>query len=327
MAAQRPIFDPARMAAKEEPALAARSMTVTQLNALVKRVLGNGLPATIHLTGQISNYSRPGSGHLYFTLKDENSEVRAVMWKTAATTVKFKIEDGMEVVATGGVDVYEPRGQYQFYVRKLEPKGVGNLELAFRQLYDRLSREGLFDNDRKKTIPKYPRRIGIVTSPTGAAIHDILQTLRRRFPCIEVMLYPVRVQGEGAANEIAAAIRKLNEQATALGGIDVMIVGRGGGSLEDLWAFNEEVVARAIFDSSIPVISGVGHEVDVTIADLVADLPHRPAVARPGLSNHVDCGTIPLVRPNPAAIVPTPDDAQAISAAANRTWPATPIRR
>lgn len=272
MAAQRPLFDPTRMAAREDPNLAPRSMTVSQLNGLVKRVLGNGLPATIHLVGQISNFSRPASGHCYFTLKDDRSEVRATMWKSAAATVKFKIEDGMEVVATGSVDVYEPRGQYQFNVRKLEPKGVGNLELAFRQLHERLSKEGLFDPAHKKRIPRYPRRIGVVTSPTGAAIHDILHTLRRRFPCLEVLLYPVRVQGEGAALEIASAIRTLNQRADDVGGIDVLIVGRGGGSLEDLWAFNEEVVARAIYASNIPVISAVGHEVDITISDLVADL-------------------------------------------------------
>jgi exodeoxyribonuclease VII large subunit len=272
MSSERPVFDPSRMAARENPALAARSMTVSQLNAMVKRVLGGALPGTIHLLGQLSNVSRPSSGHLYFTIKDDRSEVRAVMWKSAAAGLKFKIEDGLEVIATGSVDVYEPRGQYQFQVRKLEPKGVGDLELAFRQLQERLGREGLFDADRKKPIPRYPRRIGVVTSPTGAAIQDILHTLRRRFPCLEVLIYPVRVQGEGAALEIAGAIARLNEHAAALGGIDVLIVGRGGGSLEDLWAFNEEVVARAVYGSAIPVISGVGHEIDLTITDLVADL-------------------------------------------------------
>ena len=194
------------------------------------------------------------------------------MWRSSASTLKFKPADGLEVIATGHVDVYEPRGQYQFYARKLEPRGVGALELAFRQLHDRLAAEGLFEADRKKPIPRYPRRIGIVTSPTGAAIRDVLETLHRRFPCVSVLLYPVRVQGEGAAAEIAQAIRRLNAQADALGGIDLLIAGRGGGSLEDLWAFNEEVVARAIYASELPVISAVGHEVDVTISDLVADL-------------------------------------------------------
>lgn len=272
MSSQRPIFDPNRMAAPEDARLVPRSMTVSQLNAAVKRLVSAGLPATIHLIGQISNVSRPSSGHLYFTLKDDKSEVRAVMWRSAAATMKFKLEDGMEVVATGSVDVYEPRGQYQFNARKLEPKGVGNLELAFRQLHERLSAEGLFEPSRKKPIPRYPRRIGVVTSPSGAAIHDILQTLRRRFGCLEVMVYPVRVQGEGAAAEIAGAIRILNEHSASLGGLDVLIVGRGGGSLEDLWAFNEEAVARAVYASTIPIISGVGHEVDVTICDLIADL-------------------------------------------------------
>lgn len=272
MASQRPIFDPSRMAAREEAGLAPRSMTVSQLNATVKRLVSSGLPGTIHLIGQISNVSRPGSGHIYFTLKDDRSEIRAVMWRSAAATLKFKLEDGLEVVATGSVDVYEPRGQYQFNARKLEPKGMGNLELAFRQLHERLSKEGLFERSRKKPIPRYPRRVGVVTSPSGAAIHDILHTLQRRFGCIEVLVHPVRVQGEGAAAEIAGAIGRLNQHAAAWGGLDVLIVARGGGSLEDLWAFNEEIVARAVFASTIPIISGVGHEVDVTICDLVADL-------------------------------------------------------
>ncbi len=272
MTAERPIFDPQRMAAREDASLAPRTMTVGQLNAMVKRALGASLPANILLLGQVSNLTRPGSGHLYFTLKDDRSEVRAVMWKSSAASLKFKVEDGLEVIATGSVDVYEPRGQYQFQVRKLEPKGVGNLELAFRQLHVKLSAEGLFEKARKRPIPRYPRRIGVVTSASGAAIHDILHTLGRRYPCLEVLLYPVRVQGDGAAREIADAIRILNERAADVGGLDVLIVGRGGGSLEDLWAFNEEIVARAIVASGIPIISGVGHEVDVTIADLVADV-------------------------------------------------------
>lgn len=271
MGSQRPIFDPQRMTAQPDEKLAPRRLTVSQLNALVKRVLGGNMPANIQLVGQISNCSRPGSGHLYLTLKDDRAEVRAVMWKSAATGVKFKIEDGLEVIATGNVDVYEPRGQYQFYIRKLEPKGVGDLELAFRQLRARLEAEGLFDESHKKPIPRFPRRIGVVTSATGAAVHDILTTLGRRYPCVEILLYPVRVQGEEAAREIAEAIAVLNQRAGDVGGIDVLIVGRGGGSLEELWAFNEEIVARAIFASGIPVIAAVGHEVDVTIADLVAD--------------------------------------------------------
>ncbi len=260
------------MTGLDKPAPAPATMTVSQLNAAIKRALADHLPGTVHLTGEISNLTRPASGHLYLTLKDESSEIRAVMWRSAVTSLKFKPADGLQVIATGSIDVYEPRGQYQFYIRKLEPRGVGALELAFRQLCDRLAREGLFDPARKKPIPRYPRRIAVVTSETGAAIRDILHTLQRRFPCVSVLLHPVRVQGEGAAEDIAAAIGRLNDQADRLGGIDVMIVGRGGGSLEDLWAFNEEIVARAILASRIPVISAVGHEVDVSVSDLVADL-------------------------------------------------------
>jgi exodeoxyribonuclease VII large subunit len=209
---------------------------------------------------------------LYFTLKDETSEVRCVMWRSSARSLRFRPADGLEVLATGSVDVYEPRGQYQLYVRRLEPRGVGALELAFRQLKERLEEEGLFDPGRKRPLPKFPRSIAVVTSNTGAAIRDILQTVRRRFPCVTVYVFGVRVQGEGAADEIAGAIGRINRAAEELGGIDVMIVGRGGGSLEDLWAFNEEVVARAIHASGIPVVSAVGHEVDFTISDLVADV-------------------------------------------------------
>lgn len=247
-------------------------LTVTQLTRMIKRAIVDHLPPTLVVTGELSNVSRPSSGHLYCTLKDAGSELRCVMWRSAAGRLRFRPEDGMEVVATGGVDVYEPRGQYQFYIRKLEPKGVGELELAFRQLREKLEREGLFDPSHKKPLPEYPQRIAVVTSPTGAAVRDVIRTVARRFPCVTLMVSPVRVQGEGAADEIAAAVKTLNVQATRLGGIDLMIVGRGGGSLEDLWAFNEEIVARAIFASRIPVISAVGHEVDVTISDLVADV-------------------------------------------------------
>jgi exodeoxyribonuclease VII large subunit len=273
MPADRPLFDPDKMKPpKAEEAPAVGLITVGQLTAMIKRALSDRLPETIHLVGEISNVVRARSGHLYLTIKDEQSEIRAVMWRSGTSTLKFKPTDGLQIMATGNVDVYSPRGQYQFYIRKLEPRGIGELELAFRQLRERLEKEGLFDPEYKKQIPSFPRRIAVVTSATGAAIRDILQTLRRRFPCVSVMLHPVRVQGDGAAEEIAAAIKRLNQQAERLGGFDVMIVGRGGGSLEDLWAFNEEIVARAIFASNIPVISGVGHEVDVSISDLVADL-------------------------------------------------------
>jgi exodeoxyribonuclease VII large subunit len=270
-------FDPTRVVVppgeqSAGPAGSNRPITVSQLTRMVKQAITEHLPSTFAVMGELSNVSQPSSGHLYFTLKDAACEVRCVMWRSAAESLRFQPEDGMEVVATGGVDVYEPRGQYQLYVRKLQPKGLGELELAFRQLRERLEREGLFDPAHKKSLPEYPERIAVVTSPTGAAVRDIIQTIRRRFPCVTLMLYPVRVQGEGAAQEIAAAISMLNRQADRLGGIDVMIVGRGGGSLEDLWAFNEEVVARAIHASRIPIVSAVGHEVDVTISDLVADV-------------------------------------------------------
>ncbi|MBU0717355.1 MAG: exodeoxyribonuclease VII large subunit [Planctomycetes bacterium] len=247
-------------------------ITVSQLTAMIRRALDDALPPTLHVVGELSNFKRHSSGHLYFTLKDQHSELSGVMWRSQAAKLKFAPEDGLEVIATGSIEVFERAGRYQLYVRKLEPRGVGALELAFRQLCEKLSKEGLFDERHKQALPRYPQRIVLITSPTGAAVTDILRTLERRFPCSRVLIYPVRVQGEGAAAEIAAALRRVNANAERLGGVDLLIVGRGGGSLEDLWAFNEEVVARAIFASRIPVISAVGHEVDVTIADLVADV-------------------------------------------------------
>jgi len=256
-----------KKAAKPEP----KVYSVTQLTRMVKLVLSEGLPGKIVLAGEISNYKRHSSGHIYLTIKDENAQIAAVMWKNGAGKLKFQPADGMAVVATGRVDVYEPQGKYQFYIEKLEPAGAGALDLAFRQLAEKLREEGLFEAEHKKELPRYPATIGIVTSGTGAAIEDISKTLKKRFPSVRKLLYPVRVQGEGAAEEIAGAIRDLNRRREQLGGIDVLIVGRGGGSLEDLWAFNEEIVARAIFASQIPIISAVGHEIDVTIADMVAD--------------------------------------------------------
>ena len=247
-------------------------LTVSQVTALVKHAIQSVLPSTIHVVGEISNFKRHSSGHLYLTLKDASSELGCVMWRSAAARLKFTPTDGLEVVASGTVEVFERAGRYQLYIRKLEPRGVGALELAFRQLRDKLQHEGLFDTTNKKQLPEYPRRVVIVTSPTGAAVVDMLQTLERRYPCLHILVYPVRVQGEGAAGEIAKAIRSVDTHQAELGGVDVMIVGRGGGSLEDLWAFNEEVVARAIYACRIPLISAVGHEVDVTIADLVADV-------------------------------------------------------
>ncbi|MBN2561946.1 MAG: exodeoxyribonuclease VII large subunit [Phycisphaerae bacterium] len=276
----RPPFDPSRIRAEaddggprwsDEGGASPATMTVTQLTQLVRGAIRKALPSDVHVVGELSNVSAPSGGHLYFTLKDDTSEVRCVMWRSSAKLLRFRIEDGLEVVATGSVDVYEPRGQYQFYVGRMEPRGTGALELAFRQLKERLEKEGLFDPRRKRRLPRFPERIAVVTSPTGAAVRDILQTIQRRYPCVCVYVFGVRVQGEGAAAEVADAIRRINHASAALGGVDVMIVGRGGGSIEDLWAFNEEVVARAIHTSQIPIVSAVGHEVDFTIADFVAD--------------------------------------------------------
>jgi len=261
-----------RVPGGEGAAAPAGPLTVSQLTALVKAALEIHLPATLHVLGQLSNFKRHSSGHWYFTLKDREAELGCVMWRSAASGVKFAPADGLEVIATGGIEVFERAGRYQLYVRKLEPRGVGALELAFRQLQEKLQREGLFDPRRKRPLPAYPSRIAIVTSPTGAAIADMLRTIQRRYPCVTVLVVPVRVQGPGAAEEIAGGVARVNARREALGGVDVMIVGRGGGSLEDLWAFNEEAVARAIYASRIPVVSAVGHEVDVTISDLVADV-------------------------------------------------------
>jgi len=246
--------------------------TVTGVVRLIRLTLNRNLPEKITLTGEISNYKRHSSGHFYLTLKDENSQLACIMWKSDASRLKFRPADGMAVLATGRVDLYEPQGKVQFYIEKLEPAGIGALELAFRQLAEKLRQEGLFDEAHKKSLPKFPTTIAIVTSPTGAAIEDITKTLNRRYPIVRKLLYPVNVQGETAAKEIAFAIRDINRRRQKLGGVDLMIVGRGGGSLEDLWPFNEEIVARAIYDSVIPIISAVGHEVDITISDLVADV-------------------------------------------------------
>lgn len=244
-----------------------RILTVSQLTSLVRGVLEENFQQ-VWVEGEISNLAQPSSGHCYFTLKDAGAQIRCVMFRGAARMLRFRPQDGMGLIARGRLSVYDQRGDYQLLVEYLEPKGVGALQLAFQQLKERLAREGLFDERHKKPLPLLPQRIGIVTSPTGAAIHDILHVLNRRFANLEILLFPVKVQGEGAGEEIAAAIRDFNRY----GQVDVLIVGRGGGSLEDLWAFNEEVVARAIHASKIPVISAVGHEVDVTIADLAADL-------------------------------------------------------
>jgi exodeoxyribonuclease VII large subunit len=222
----------------------------------------------VWVEGEVSNYHTAQSGHLYFTLKDARSQIRCVCFRDQVRGLKFRPEDGLQVTVRGSLGVYEPRGEYQIYVSHIEPVGLGALQLAFEQLKKRLAEEGLFDEARKKPLPVLPQRIGVVTSPTGAAIRDILRVLKRRFPNVHVLLFPVKVQGESAAAEIVAAVQYFNRAKAA----DVLIVARGGGSLEDLWSFNEEIVARAIFASQIPVITGIGHETDFTIADFAADV-------------------------------------------------------
>ena len=242
-------------------------LTVTEITRRIKKLLEGGF-TSLTVQGELSNFKQHSSGHLYFTLKDDSCQISGVMWRSRAGGLTFMPQDGMKVIVTGRITVYEVRGYYQIEASSMRPLGVGELQIAFDKLKQKLEAEGLFDPDRKKTLPEFPERIGIVTSPTGAALQDILNILRRRFPGIEVILNPVAVQGYGAAKEIAQAIDDFN----AYQHVDVLIVARGGGSLEDLWAFNEEVVARAIARSMIPVVSAVGHETDFTIADFVADL-------------------------------------------------------
>ncbi len=240
---------------------------------------------TVFLKGEISNFKAHTSGHFYFSLKDENSKINAIMFRSNASKVLFKPSDGMKVLVTGRISIYEAMGGYQIYVDEMLEDGVGNLYIAFEQLKEKLGKEGLFSKEHKKKIPKIPKRIGIITASTGAAIKDILTTIQRRFPICETILFPTLVQGENAKEDIALKIRKAQEY-----DLDVLIVGRGGGSIEDLWPFNEEVVARAIYDSKVPIISAVGHEVDFTIADFVADLraPTPTAAAELAVPNMSD---------------------------------------
>lgn len=241
--------------------------TVTELTLKIKDILEEQFPF-IWVEGEISNLKVPQSGHYYFTLKDESSQIRAILFRNQKKLLPFEPEDGLKVVCQGRISVYEPRGEYQILVDMVEPKGIGSLQLAFEQLKRRLEQEGLFDVALKKPIPYLPQRLAVVTSPTGAAIRDFLHIVERRFANVEIIIYPVRVQGDVAASEIATAIYDLNQ----MDHIDVIVLARGGGSLEDLWAFNQENVARAISQSSIPIVSAVGHETDFTIADFVADL-------------------------------------------------------
>jgi exodeoxyribonuclease VII large subunit len=244
--------------------------TVTQVNSLVKDVLEAHLPSWLTVKGEITDWKEHQSGHRYFGLKDEESVLPCAMWRSSLVKVKFKPANGLAVLVTGSVDLYVPQGRYKLIVDEMIPAGMGALQLAFEQMVRKLEAEGLFSEAHKKPIPKYPERIGILTSESGAAVRDIADSVHNRWPCTRLFLYPVPVQGPGAAEAIAAAIRDVNRRNDKLK-LDVLIVGRGGGSLEDLWAFNEEVLARAIFDSRIPIISAVGHEVDTTVADLVAD--------------------------------------------------------
>lgn len=243
--------------------------TVSQLNRFIKQMLdGTSILNNIWVKGEISNFKRHYTGHCYLTLKDEGGVLKAVMFKAHAARLAFAPENGMKVLARGRVSVYERDGSYQLYIEEMQPDGVGSLHIAYEQLKARLQEEGLFDEAKKKPLPPYPNTIGVVTATTGAAIRDIINILSRRYPCAKVLIYPTLVQGEGASAGIAEAIEYFNAHKLA----DVLIVGRGGGSIEDLWAFNEELTARAIYASEIPVVSAVGHETDFTIADFVADL-------------------------------------------------------
>jgi exodeoxyribonuclease VII large subunit len=244
----------------------AKVLTISELTRDLKSLLEKAFPR-VWVAGEVSNHRRQASGHLYFDLNDSQAKLPAVMWRGNALRLRFDLRNGLEVIARGRLEVYAPHGKYQLVIEELHPKGIGALDLAFRQLKEKLSVKGYFEPDRKKPLPAYPRRIALVTSPSGAAVRDMLEILGQRWSAVEVLICPVPVQGDGAGEKIAEAIRLLNR----LEGIDVLIVARGGGSLEDLWAFNEECVAQAIYESQIPIISGVGHETDYTIADMVAD--------------------------------------------------------
>lgn len=244
--------------------------SVTQITKTLSRIIEQQpVLQNVWVKGQVSNFSRPASGHIYFTLKDENSNIRSVAFRSSASRLQFLPRDGDEVLVQGRINIYAASSEYQIIVNTVEPLGVGALQRAFEELKQKLAEEGLFDAGHKKPLPIFPKKIGVITSETGAAIQDIQQQLQKRYPLAELLLYPTLVQGEYAAAQIARAIRVMNIRTD----IDVLIVGRGGGSLEDLWAFNEEIVARAIFDSEIPVVSAVGHETDFTISDMVSD--HR----------------------------------------------------
>ena len=245
-------------------------LSVTQINTYVKSLIDyDDKLKNIYISGEISNFTNHyRSGHFYFTLKDENCSIKAVMFRSAASRVRFEIENGMRVIIRGSVSVYERDGVYQLYVDDIAPDGEGALNLAFEQLKKKLSQVGMFDESHKKPIPKFPEHVGVITSETGAALHDIISVLTRRYPLAQIVFEPVQVQGDAAAGQISQAIKKLDDEKSC----DVIIIGRGGGSIEDLWAFNEEIVANAVYYCNTPIISAVGHETDYTISDFVADL-------------------------------------------------------
>jgi exodeoxyribonuclease VII large subunit len=255
--ASMPLFD-----LRNEPTMC----SVSELTAQIKAVLETDF-ADVALIGEVSNVARPRSGHVYLSLKDESSQIKAVLWKSVAQRLAFELLDGLSVRVWGELAVYAPRGEYQITIRRVEPEGIGALELAFRQRFEKLKAEGLFEPGRKRALPRFPRRIVVVSSPTGAAIRDFLQVTGRRWSATEILIAPARVQGAGAAEEVVAAIALANR----VSGADLIVLARGGGSLEDLWTFNEEIVARAIAGSRLPVVSAIGHEVDVTLADHTAD--------------------------------------------------------
>jgi len=248
--------------------MARQVFTVTQVNRYVKKMLeSDPLLAGVFIEGELSNFNRHSSGHMYFTLKDASAAISGVMFKSHTHDLKFEPKSGMKVIAFGQLSLYEKTGGYQIYVEFLEPAGIGGLELAFRQLSEKLQKEGLFDESRKRPLPAFAKTVAVITSPTGAAVQDIIRTIKERNPVVKIVVVPSKVQGEGAATELAGAIKAVNMWAEA----DVIILGRGGGSIEDLWAFNEEILARAIVQSKTPIISAVGHETDFTISDFVAD--------------------------------------------------------
>ena len=261
-------------------------VTISDLNRYIKAKFDMDTHLNhVYLKGEISNFKHHTRGHFYFTLKDENSRIAAVMFASSAKSVTFEPEDGMKVLVSGRIALYEATGSYQIYVETMELDGIGNLYLEFERLKKELAKEGLFDREHKRAIPKFPKKIGIITAPTGAAIRDILSTIKRRYPICETILFPALVQGTGAKESVVKQLNKAQEY-----DLDVIICGRGGGSIEDLWAFNEEIVARAIYNSKIPVISAVGHEIDFTIADYVADLraPTPTGAAEMAVPNLVD---------------------------------------